>query len=73
MIPTLMPKGALQKKEGRKPHRRKLTAIAYKKVYDFDIVFICTQPLYNRVRYSTVLDITQTIIGPQMVILDLFY
>ena len=30
------------------------------------------QPLYNTVRYNTVLDITQFSVGPQMVIFDLF-
>ena len=30
------------------------------------------QPLYNTVRYNTVLDITQISVGPQLVILDLF-
>ena len=30
------------------------------------------QPLYNTVRYNTVLDITRISVGPQLVILDLF-
>ena len=30
------------------------------------------QPLYNTVRYNTVLDITRISVGPQFVILDLF-
>ena len=30
------------------------------------------QPLYNKVRYNTVLDITRISAGPQMVIKDLF-
>ena len=30
------------------------------------------QPLYNTVRYNTVLDITRISVGPQMVIFDLF-
>ena len=37
------------------------------------LVDTCTpQPLYNTVRYNTVLDITRISAGPQMVIKDLF-
>ena len=36
-------------------------------------IFICTpQPLYNTVRYNTVLDTTRISVGPQLFILDLF-
>ena len=44
--------------------------------YCKEAIFItntCTpQPLYNTVRYNTVLDITRISVGPQLVILDLF-
>ena len=33
---------------------------------------ITPQPLYNKVRYNTVLDITRISVGTQLVILDLF-
>ena len=36
-------------------------------------IYIYTpQPLYNTVRYNTVLDITRINVGPKLVILDLF-
>ena len=47
----------------------------YQSLYDF---FAETrnhstpQPLYKKVRYNTVLDITRISVGPQLVILDLF-
>ena len=36
------------------------------------IILDTPQPLYNTVRYNTVLDITRIRVGPQLVILDLF-
>ena len=45
----------------------------FKGEFNGKIILLCTpQPLYNTVRYNTVLDITRISVGPQLVILDLF-
>ena len=44
--------------------------MAYRILYAGTVQHTTPQPLYNRVRYNTVLDITRVISGPQMVIKD---